>query len=134
TATPVAARPATNDHGRRGRYLNAGARRCRDPCRTAHVGSHPLILNRGDRRTSEHAEDIPTMTTMNPLLFSILQSFARWGLAFLAGYLVRKGVWNADEAASYVASLSSAVALTAIGVGWSLWSNYKDRVKFLTAL
>lgn len=67
---------------------------------------------------------------MNPLLAAALGSIIRWGLAFLVGYIVRKGIWTPDEAAYYV----SAASLTIVGLLWSLWTNYKGRVKFLTAL
>jgi hypothetical protein len=67
---------------------------------------------------------------MNPLLTQALGSIIRWGLAFLAGYLIEAGIWTKDDAESYIA----AAALAIIGLGWSLWLKYRDRIKFLNAL
>ena len=67
---------------------------------------------------------------MNPMVQAALGAIIRWGLTFLAGYLVRYGVWSSGESEAYVAAASIAGA-TLI---WSLWQKYKTRLKFLTAL
>lgn len=67
---------------------------------------------------------------MNPLLAQALGSIIRWALAFLAGTLVQAGIWTKDDAESYIA----AAALAILGLGWSLWLHYRDRIKFLNAL
>lgn len=67
---------------------------------------------------------------MNPLLIEALGAIIRWMLAALAGYLVKAGIWSADDASSYVA----AAALFVIGLGWSLWQKYGMRAKLMVAL
>jgi hypothetical protein len=67
---------------------------------------------------------------MNPLLVEALASIFRWGLALLAGYLVKAGIWDASAAETYVA----AAAIALVNLGWSLWQKYRSRIAFLTAL
>ena len=67
---------------------------------------------------------------MNPLLQAALGSILRWILALGAGYLVKAGIWTADDASSYVI----AAALALLALGWSAWEKYHSRVKILTAL
>lgn len=67
---------------------------------------------------------------MNPVLSAALGAILRWALAFLAGYLVKAGIWSGTEAEGYVA----AAVLGLLGLGWSLWQKYKSRIKFLAAL
>ena len=67
---------------------------------------------------------------MNPLFQAVLTSFFRWGLTLAAGWLVEHQVWAKDEAGGYVAG----IALALVTLCWSLWSKYKSRLKFLTAL
>jgi hypothetical protein len=67
---------------------------------------------------------------MNPVAAAAIGAILRWGLAFLAGYLVQAGIWQATEAEGYVA----AAVLGLLGLGWSLWQKYHDRIKFLAAL
>lgn len=67
---------------------------------------------------------------MNAVLAAALGSIVRAGLAILAGYLVRAGIWTGSEATSYVMTGSLAV----LAIGWSLWEKYRSRVQFLTAL
>lgn len=67
---------------------------------------------------------------MNPVLSAALGSILRWGLAFLAGYLVKAGIWSGAEAETYL----TAAVLGLLGLGWSLWQKYHDRIKFLAAL
>lgn len=67
---------------------------------------------------------------MNPILQSALGSILRWALMLGAAALVKHGVWTDTEAGRYVEA--GVVALLALG--WSLWQQYKNRVKFLTAL
>ena len=67
---------------------------------------------------------------MNPLLQAALGSILRWGLAFLAGFLVNAGIWKADEAESYI----GAAAVGLLAIVWSLWQKYKARIRFLAAL
>lgn len=67
---------------------------------------------------------------MNPLLQAALGAILRWGLAFLAGYLVKIGIWTGTEADTYV----TAGALAVLALAWSLWQKYRARLKFLAAL
>lgn len=67
---------------------------------------------------------------MNPVLSAALGSILRWALVFLAGYLVKAGIWSGAEAETYV----TAAVLGLLGLGWSLWQKYKSRIKFLAAL
>ena len=53
---------------------------------------------------------------MNPLLQAALGAILRWGLAFLAGYLVKIGIWTGTEADTYV----TAGALAVLALAWSL--------------
>lgn len=67
---------------------------------------------------------------MNPLLQQALGAFIRTGLAFLAGYVVKAGIWTQSDAETYIA----AATLALLALGWSLWQKYHARIKFLTAL
>ena len=67
---------------------------------------------------------------MNPLLKEALESAARSLLKIIAGYLVARGIWSNEQAASYIAP--AAVAL--VGLGLSLWKTYTSRRKLVTAL
>lgn len=67
---------------------------------------------------------------MNPILQSALGSILRWALAIAAGYLVKAGIWDANDAETYVAT----AALALLALGWSWWQKYHDRIKLLTAL
>lgn len=67
---------------------------------------------------------------MNPIAQEAIGSILRWGLAIVAGYLVKQGIWTDAAATTYV----MAASLALLSVGWSLWQKYHDRVKLLTAL
>jgi hypothetical protein len=67
---------------------------------------------------------------MNPLVQAALGSILRAVLAGLAGWFVNRGIWTADAANEYL----TAAALAILTLGWALWTKYKDRIKFLTAL
>jgi hypothetical protein len=67
---------------------------------------------------------------MNPLMQEALASIARSVLKVGAGYLVARGVWSPDEATNYVGAL----ALGLVGLGWSYWTVYSQRLKIVTAL
>ena len=67
---------------------------------------------------------------MNPMLSAALASILRWALTFLAGWFVQRGIWTGGEAEMYVAG----AALALVTCVWSVWSRYRSRVKFLTAL
>ncbi len=67
---------------------------------------------------------------MNPVLQAALGSILRFAFAALAGYLVKAGIWTGSEAETYVA----AGTLAGLGLGWSLWNKYHDRLKLLVAL
>ena len=68
---------------------------------------------------------------MNPILQSALGSIIRCALlTFIVPFLVKHGVWIESDADKYVEA--GTVALLVFG--WSLWNQYKGRVKFLTAL
>lgn len=67
---------------------------------------------------------------MPPAVEEALSAILRWAFTFVAGYLVEHGIWTAADAKTYVAG----AALAVLGLAWSLWSKYKSRIKFLTAL
>lgn len=67
---------------------------------------------------------------MNPLLQAALSSILRWLLAFVAGYLVRAGIWTGSEAEAYVA----AAALAILSLAWARRDDLRNRVKLLVAL
>lgn len=67
---------------------------------------------------------------MNPLLQSALGAIIRWGLTFLSGYLVSKGVWTQEESAVYVTAAVTGL-LTLL---WALWKRYVDERLVNTAL
>lgn len=67
---------------------------------------------------------------MNPILSAAIGSILRWIFAFAAGWLVQRGVWTPEDASTYL----GAAVLAVMGLGWSLWSKYHDRIKFLAAL
>ena len=67
---------------------------------------------------------------MNPLEQEIIASFLRSLLKISAGYLVARGVWSQEEAASYIAPAALALA----GLALSAWKTYKSRQKLVTAL
>jgi len=64
------------------------------------------------------------------MLAAALGAFVRQGFAWLAGYVVARGIWTSDAATAYV----EASVLFVLALGWSLWQKYKDRLKFLSAL
>lgn len=67
---------------------------------------------------------------MHPLVAQLLGALVRWALAFLAGYLVKAGIWTQPDAEQWAAA--AAVALVALG--WSLWQKYRHHLKFGIAL
>lgn len=74
---------------------------------------------------------------MNPLTFDIVGSFVRAGLMFISGWLVEHHVWTPEQSASfserlYVYILAALPGL--VGLVWSAFTNYRKRVKLVTAL
>jgi hypothetical protein len=67
---------------------------------------------------------------MNPLLQAAVASILRSALLVGAGWLVEHGVWTSANADIYV----TAAAMAAVSFGWSIWTHYRARIKFLTAL
>jgi hypothetical protein len=67
---------------------------------------------------------------MNPVLQAALGSILRWAFTLGAGYLIRAGIWQQQDAETYVAALTLAL----LTLAWSLWAKYRSRVKLLTAL
>jgi hypothetical protein len=67
---------------------------------------------------------------MNPLFVAAVYQIIFAGLMFVAGFLVRWGVWSQEDAVKYMGGL----ALGLIGLGGMLWNKYKDRIKIVTAL
>ena len=67
---------------------------------------------------------------MNPILSAAIGSILRWIFAFAAGWLVQCGIWTPEDASAYL----GAAVLAVLGLGWSLWQKYHDRIKFLAAL
>jgi len=65
------------------------------------------------------------------ILQSAIGSILRWALLYGGvPFLVKHGIWTESDADKYVEG--TVVAL--LTLGWSLWNQYKGRVKFLTAL
>ncbi len=52
-------------------------------------------------------------------------SIIRFALAWASGYLVREGIWSADEAGIYVEALAAALAFGAVSLAWSLWQKWR---------
>lgn len=67
---------------------------------------------------------------MNPFYVEIAGSISRWGLALLAGYVVKAGVLTQADAEKYIASASLAL----VALGWSVWQKKKMRTKVVTAI
>lgn len=67
---------------------------------------------------------------MDPFLKSLLGSFFRWLFTGAAAWLVSRGVIDAGGSAEL---LTGAVA-AAMTLTWAIWTRYKSRIKFLTAL
>ncbi len=67
---------------------------------------------------------------MNPLLRSALFSIARWALAIVAGWFVRKGIVTDANATEYVA----AGAMALVSLAWSIWKNRQHLIEKMTAL
>jgi hypothetical protein len=67
---------------------------------------------------------------MNPLFQAALASILRAALMLGAGWLVEHNVWTSGNADLYV----TAAAMFLVSYGWSLWTAYRSRIKFLTAL
>jgi hypothetical protein len=61
---------------------------------------------------------------MNPMFQAALGAILRHFLTIIAGGLVARGIWTQEEAATYV----GAAVLAALGLGWSLWAKYRDRL------
>lgn len=70
----------------------------------------------------------------NPIVIDILTTTIRALLLLLSGYLVRKGIWSAEQANSYVGYLAGAAATGLLTIAWALWSTYGKRIKLLAAL
>jgi hypothetical protein len=67
---------------------------------------------------------------MNPMFAAALGSLIRFGFAFLAGYLVKKGVWGEGEAATYVTAATTFVTVLV----WDQLQLIWNRRKLVTAL
>ncbi len=67
---------------------------------------------------------------MSPILQAALGSILRWAFTFGAGWLVERGIWTREDAATYVA----AAALAVLALGWSLWQKYRSHLTILAAL
>lgn len=67
---------------------------------------------------------------MNPILSAALGSMLRFLLVGVASWLVSHGIWSDAEAKQYI----EAGVLFLLAVIWSLWTHYRTRIKFLTAL
>lgn len=67
---------------------------------------------------------------MNPMFAAAVGSVIRWGLAFVAGYLVQRGIWSDSEAGVYV----GAAAIGISGLLWSVYQKYASRSKLMVAL
>lgn len=73
----------------------------------------------------------------NPIWLEILGVVLRWALSSLSGYLVAHHILTADQQDRFTNAIVEHALLWAPGclaLAWGLWSRYKGRVKFLTAL
>lgn len=67
---------------------------------------------------------------MNPLFKAIVGSLLRHSLTALASYLVTRGIWTEEEAATIV----GAAVIALVGVGWAVLQKYATHWKLLDAL
>lgn len=67
---------------------------------------------------------------MNPILQSALGSIIRYFLIIVAAFLVKKGIWTQSAMEGYV----EAAVVGILTLLWMIWTHYKNRIKFLTAL
>jgi hypothetical protein len=67
---------------------------------------------------------------MNPLLQDFIGTILRKALTSVAVFLVTYGWITPEQSEAYVAGL----VLFLLGLGWSLWQKYKERLWFLTAI
>lgn len=66
---------------------------------------------------------------MNPLLKSFLESILKKALTSAAAVLVAWGWIAQDDSEKYVLGLIAYL----LSVGWSAWTDYKDRLKLMVA-
>lgn len=74
---------------------------------------------------------------MNPLVVEFLGVVARWLLTSVGAWLVGHHVLTADQSEHFATAFAHNAVLAAPMVGGlllGLWSRYKGRIKFLTAL
>lgn len=67
---------------------------------------------------------------MNPLFQSFVGTIIRAGLLWLGGWASKHGIFTDSQVGMYV----EAGTLFAVPFLWALWNQYKNRIKFLTAL
>lgn len=68
--------------------------------------------------------------SINPLLAAAVGAFFRWALTFVAGYVVKAGIWTGDEATTYVVAGTAAL----VSLAWSLYQKYRTKVVVQAAL
>jgi hypothetical protein len=67
---------------------------------------------------------------MQQLIMIMLGSLLRMLLLAASGALIERGVWNQDQIGQIATGLAGIIVVGA----WALWTHYKSRLKFLTAL
>jgi hypothetical protein len=67
---------------------------------------------------------------MNPMLMQFLTTIFRYFIVSASTFLVSKGIIKGEDMAEY----ATAAAVGLATVIWALWSRYKSRLAFLTAL
>lgn len=65
---------------------------------------------------------------MNPLLVEFLSSLARFGLAYVAGFLTHHKVIDENEASKYVQAASGWLVITGLTAAPLAWSLFKAHV------
>lgn len=58
---------------------------------------------------------------MDDLFAKYFAPFVRAGLQLVAGFLVSRGIFSADEGASFVTEVGAALVLFVSALVWSLW-------------
>ncbi|HXG71341.1 MAG TPA: hypothetical protein VNJ04_12115 [Gemmatimonadaceae bacterium] len=67
---------------------------------------------------------------MNPLVSQFISAVLRWALQGAFAYLIAKGVLTEEQGSIMLVGLVGSL----VTLAWMLWTKYKDRLKFVTAL
>ena len=74
---------------------------------------------------------------MDPMVIEFLGVLLRWALTSVGGYLVAHHILTAEQSEQFSSAFAhnAILALPAVAaLALGLWSKYKGRIKFLTAL